>query len=71
MTREDYIQYIWHIVAYLSRDKTLFVMDPECQKSSKYMRFKALRVPHAISIMVLLLVFYTENPNGVGGAVNI
>ena len=71
MTREDYLQYIWHMVAYLSRDRTLFMMEPECHKSSKYMRFKALRVLHAISFMVLALVFYTENLNGVGGEVNI
>ena len=62
---------IWCTIAPLSCNRAWVSMEAALCQTAKQMRFRATRIPHAVTVMVLDLDFYTKNPDGVGGAVNI
>ena len=46
-------------------------MEASYQWTAEKMRLRVPIISHAVSVMVLDLVFYTKDPDGVGDAVNI
>ena len=46
-------------------------MEAACQRTADGLRFPLPRIPHAVVVMVVALDFHTEDPDGVGDALNI
>ena len=46
-------------------------MEAYCFITAKGLRFHAPSISHSIAVMVLALGFHSEDPNGVGDAVNV
>ena len=47
------------------------VMEAACWRTANSLRFLPPRIPHAVTLMVMALTFYTKDPYGVGDALNI
>ena len=45
-------------------------MEASCQSTAESLRFRPPRIPHTVAVMVMALVFHTEDPDGVWDALN-
>ena len=62
---------IWKRVAPLQKEKTRVALEMACQNKAREMRYKAPRISHIISGLLLSLYLYTEDPERVGDKFNI
>ena len=46
-------------------------MEAACRRTAKSLRFRPPYTPHTVAVMVMALAFHTEEPDGVGDALNI
>ena len=46
-------------------------MEAVFRRTADSLRFRPPRIPHAVAFMVIALAFHTEDPDGVGDALNI
>ena len=46
-------------------------MEAALRSTADSLRFRLLRIPHAIAVVVMALTFHTKDPYGVGYALNI
>ena len=54
-----------------SKRKKRVALEMACQNTVREMRYKAPRIPHIISGLLLSLYLYTEDPERVGDKFNI
>ena len=59
------------MVKLLKKDRARYVMEAACQRTVDSLRFFRPRIPHSVAVMVVALAFHTEDPYGVGDALNI
>ena len=71
LTREEELPNIWHTVDPLSSERSQEVMKEACRVIAKDLRSRAHKIFQSITVMVLALVFHSEDPNGVGDAINV
>ena len=62
---------IWVTIDPLSKEWVWVAMKSTCRTTAERMRFRALRIPNSVAVIVLALKFYTNDPDGVGYALNI
>ena len=67
---ESQLPDIWITVAPLKKDRARAAMEAACWRSTENLRFHPPYISHAVAVMVVVLTFHTEDPNGVGGALN-
>ena len=46
-------------------------MEAACRSTTDSLCFRPPRIPHTVAVMVMALSFHTEDPDGVGDALNI
>ena len=46
-------------------------MEAMCRGTTEHLRLRFPRISHAVAVLVLGLNFYSEDPDGVGDAINI
>ena len=46
-------------------------MEAACRRTAYSIRFRPLHIPHAITLMGMVLTFHTKDPNRVGDAINL
>ena len=46
-------------------------MEVDCWRIAKSLRFRPLRIPHAVAVMMMELAFHNKDPDRVGDALNI
>ena len=68
---ESQLPDIWRLVAPLEKDRARSTMESACRLTADSRRFRLPCIPHAIAVMVIALTFHTEDPYGVGDALNI
>ena len=62
---------IWRTVVPLNKDRERAAMETACRRTADSLRFRLRHTPHAVTVMVMALTFHTEEPDGVGDALNI
>ena len=62
---------IWKTLAPLKKEKAIPAFEIACRESARALRCKALRVTHAVAVLLLGLHLYTEDPDCVNDTVNI
>ena len=45
-------------------------MEAACQRTSEHLRLRYLQISHAVEVLVLVLAFYSKDPDGMGHAIN-
>ena len=46
-------------------------MEVACRRKAEHLRFRVPHISHTVVVLVLGLAFYSEDPDGVGDAVNV
>ena len=46
-------------------------MEAACRRTAYGLRFRPPRIPHVVVFMVIAIAFHTEDPDRVGGTLNI
>ena len=62
---------IWNTTTPLNNNRFRATMEAACRRTYDRLRFLPHCIPYAIAVMVMAPVFHTEDPNGVGDALNI
>ena len=62
---------IWKTIAPLKKNRAQAAMEAACRRIADGLRFRPLRIPHVVAVMVTKLAFHTEDPYGVGDTLNI
>ena len=65
------LPYIWRTVAPLKKEQARASMEAACQRNADSLRFRPSRIPHPVAVIVMALAIHTEDPDGVGDALNI
>ena len=55
----------------LSRHRAQAEMEVACRRGDERLCFRSLRISRAVAVMVLDSAFYSWDPDGMGGAINI
>ena len=46
-------------------------MEVACRRTTKHLRFRSPRISHTTAVLGLGLSFYSEDPDGMGDAINV
>ena len=55
----------------LKKDRARSAIEVAYRRTADSLQFRPPRIPHAITFMVTAITFHTEDPDGVGDALNI
>ena len=62
---------IWKKFAPFQKEKTRVDLEIACQHKSRELQHKEPRISHIVSVLLLILDLYTDDPNGIGETLNI
>ena len=62
---------IWSTIAPIYKDRSHTAMESVCRAAADRIPFRAPLITHPVTVMLLALDLYTEEPDGVGDSMNI
>ena len=71
VTWEEDLLAIYNTVSPLNKERPQAAMEASHSVTEEILHFHTPRISHSIAFMVLALVFHSEDPDGVGDAVNV
>ena len=70
-SRLKYLPNIFRKMAPLHKDKARFALKITCQHKARGVLYKSPRISHVVAGLLIILMFHTKKPDGVGDTVNI